>query len=202
VDTCSAEFEPIPLLLLHYESEDEVRPSDRKKVMILGEPEPDRQGSNSITAASMPRWPCGRRLRDHHGEQQPGDGLHRLRHSDRLYFEPLTREDVLNIVEKEKPWDHRPVRWANPPEPRRSPGESGVPILGTSPDSIDRPKTGSGSSPHPETDLIQPQNGTATSFEEARSWPGKSATPSWCGPLTFWRRRWRSSTMMRPSSVT
>jgi carbamoyl-phosphate synthase large subunit len=59
--------------------------------------------------------------------------------SDKLYFEPLTLEDVLHIVDTEKPdGGDRAVRRADPPEPGRGLLAAGVPILGTRPDSIDR----------------------------------------------------------------
>ncbi len=91
--------------------------------------------------------------------------------SDRLYFEPLTREDVLNIVEKEKPErDHRPIRRTDPFEPGGSSGEGRSVILGTTPDSIDRAEDRERFKVLiQKLGLIQPQNGTATSFEEARA---------------------------------
>ncbi len=83
VDTCAAEFEAYtPYYYSTYESEDEVRPSNRKKVMILGGG-PNRIGQGiefdyCCVHASLALREEG--YRDHHGEQQPGDGLHRLRH--------------------------------------------------------------------------------------------------------------------------
>ena len=90
--------------------------------------------------------------------------------SDRLYFEPLTREDVLNIVEKEKPegvivqfGGQTPLNLAVPLE------KAGVRILGTTPDSIDRAEDRERFKDLiQKLGLVQPQNGTATSFEEAR----------------------------------
>jgi len=89
--------------------------------------------------------------------------------SDRLYFEPLTREDVLNIVETEKPigviiqfGGQTPLNLALPLE------ESGVKILGTSPESIDTAEDRKlFAEMLRKLKLKQPPNGTATSFDEA-----------------------------------
>jgi len=83
VDTCAAEFSTsTALFVFHYEEECEAAPTERRKIMILGGG-PNRIGQGiefdycCVHAAMALR---GRRLRDHHGELQPGDGLHRLRH--------------------------------------------------------------------------------------------------------------------------
>ena len=89
-----------------YEEECEAQPeSGKKKIMVLGGG-PNRIGQGiefdycCVHAAlrDARRW-----LRNHHGQLQPGNRVDRLRHLDRLYFEPVTLEDVLEIVDKEKP---------------------------------------------------------------------------------------------------
>jgi carbamoyl-phosphate synthase large subunit len=90
--------------------------------------------------------------------------------SDRLYFEPLTLEDVLNIVEREEPegvivqfGGQTPLNLAVPLQ------DYGVNILGTSPDSIDRAEDRERFKELLDTlGLVQPENGTATSFRQAK----------------------------------
>ncbi|MGA2954137.1 MAG: carbamoyl-phosphate synthase large subunit [Thermodesulfobacteriota bacterium] len=174
VDTCSAEFEAYtPYYYSTYESEDEVRPSKRKKVMILG------GGPNRIGQGIEFDYCCvhaSLALREEGFEtimvnSNPETVSTDYDTSDRLYFEPLTREDVLNIVEREKPegiivqfGGQTPLNLAVPLE------KAGVRILGTSPDSIDRAEDRERfKTLIQKLGLIQPQNGTATSFEEARA---------------------------------
>ena len=174
VDTCAAEFEAYtPYYYSTYESEDEVRPSKKKKVMILG------GGPNRIGQGIEFDYCCvhaSLALREEGFEtimvnSNPETVSTDYDTSDRLYFEPLTREDVLNIVEKEKPegvivqfGGQTPLNLAVPLE------KAGVPILGTSPDSIDRAEDRERFKELiQKLGLIQPQNGTATSFEEARA---------------------------------
>jgi carbamoyl-phosphate synthase large subunit len=174
VDTCSAEFEAYtPYYYSTYESEDEVRPSDREKVMILG------GGPNRIGQGIEFDYCCvhaSLALREEGFEtimvnSNPETVSTDYDTSDRLYFEPLTREDVLNIVEKERPMGiivqfggQTPLNLAVPLE------KAGVSILGTSPDSIDRAEDRERfKGLIQKLGLIQPQNGTATSFEEARA---------------------------------
>jgi carbamoyl-phosphate synthase large subunit len=174
VDTCSAEFEAYtPYYYSTYETEDEVRPSDRKKVMILG------GGPNRIGQGIEFDYCCvhaSLALREEGFEtimvnSNPETVSTDYDTSDRLYFEPLTREDVLNIVEKEKPigiivqfGGQTPLNLAVPLE------KAGVQILGTTPDSIDRAEDRERFKELiQKLGLIQPQNGTATSFEEARA---------------------------------
>ena len=99
--------------------------------------------------------------------------------SDRLYFEPLTREDVLSIVEKEKPegviiqfGGQTPLNLALPLE------EAGVKILGTSPKSIDIAEDRKlFKNMLDKLRLKQPPNGTATNFEEAKDVAGEIGYP-------------------------
>jgi carbamoyl-phosphate synthase large subunit len=173
VDTCAAEFEAYtPYYYSTYEWEDEVLPSHRKKVMILG------GGPNRIGQGIEFDYCCVHAsfaLREEGFEtimvnSNPETVSTDYDTSDRLYFEPLTREDVLNIVEKEKPegvivqfGGQTPLNLAVPLE------KAGVRILGTSPDSIDRAEDRERfKSLLQQLGLFQPQNGTATSIEDAR----------------------------------
>jgi carbamoyl-phosphate synthase large subunit len=174
VDTCAAEFEAYtPYYYSTYESEDEVRPSGKKKVLILG------GGPNRIGQGIEFDYCCvhaSLALREEGYEtimvnSNPETVSTDYDISDRLYFEPLTREDVLNIVEKENPegvivqfGGQTPLNLAVPLE------NAGVRILGTPPDSIDRAEDRERFKELiQKLGLVQPQNGTATSFEEARA---------------------------------
>jgi carbamoyl-phosphate synthase large subunit len=141
VDTCAAEFEAFtPYHYSSYDQENEVAPSSKPKVMILG------GGPNRIGQGIEFDYCCC-----HASFALSADGYETIMvnsnpetvstdydTSDRLYFEPLTREDVLNIVDIEKPvgvivqfGGQTPLKLAIPLE------KAGVPIWGTSPDSID-----------------------------------------------------------------
>ena len=182
VDTCAAEFEAYtPYYYSTYEEEDEVRPSPRKKVMILG------GGPNRIGQGIEFDYCCvhaSLALREEGFEtimvnSNPETVSTDYDTSDRLYFEPLTREDVLNIVEKEKPegvivqfGGQTPLNLAVPLE------KAGVRILGTSPDSIDLAEDRKRfQALIQKLGLVQPHNGTATSFEEARAVAGEIGYP-------------------------
>ena len=105
VDTCSAEFAAeTPYHYSTYEDESEVRASDARKVVILGSG-PNRIGraSSSTTAACTPRLAARGRIRDDHGQLQPETVSTDYDTSSRLYFEPLTKEDVLNVIAVERP---------------------------------------------------------------------------------------------------
>ena len=172
VDTCAAEFVAYtPYLYSTYEEECEADTSDRKKIMILG------GGPNRIGQGIEFDYCCV------HGVfALAEDGYETIMvncnpetvstdydTSDRLYFEPLTFEDVLNIVEKEKPYGvivqfggQTPLKLAVALE------KAGVPIIGTSPDAIDRAEDRERFQVmlH-KLHLRQPENGTARSFEES-----------------------------------
>ena len=126
--------------------------------------------------------------------------------SDKLYFEPLTREDVLAIVDREKP-DGVIVQLGGQTPLTLAVGleKAGVPIIGTSPDSIDRAEDRKRFSELVnKLGLRQPENGTAVDVA-AGAWPRRttSATRCWCGPATCWAAGpWRSSTTMRASRTT
>ncbi|MCX7881802.1 MAG: carbamoyl-phosphate synthase large subunit [Brevinematales bacterium] len=141
VDTCAAEFEAkTPYYYSTYEDEDEVRPSSREKVMILG------SGPNRIGQGVEFDYACVHAafaLREMGYESimvnsNPETVSTDYDTSDRLYFEPLTFEDVMNIYEKEKPrgvilqfGGQTPLKLAKALE------KVGVPILGTSSEAID-----------------------------------------------------------------
>jgi carbamoyl-phosphate synthase large subunit len=173
VDTCGAEFESCtPYLYSTYEEEDESHPTDKPKIMILGSG-PNRIGQGiefdyCCVHASYALHEAGYEtiMVNCNPETVSTD----YDTSDRLYFEPLTFEDVMNIVDVEKPTGvivqfggQTPLNLAMRLH------EAGVPIIGTSPDSIDlaedRKRFGALLS---ELGIPQPENGTATSIEEAR----------------------------------
>jgi carbamoyl-phosphate synthase large subunit len=142
VDTCAAEFEAhTPYLYSTYGRECEARPTDRKKVIILG------GGPNRIGQGIEFDYCCvhaAMALREEGIETimvncNPETVSTDYDTSDRLYFEPLTEEDVLNIIQREQPMGvvlqfggQTPLKLALPLS------RAGVPILGTSPDAIDR----------------------------------------------------------------
>jgi len=141
VDTCAAEFEAqTPYLYSTYGHECEARPSDRKKVVILG------GGPNRIGQGIEFDYCCvhaAMALREEAIDTimvncNPETVSTDYDTSDRLYFEPLTHEDVLNIVHQEQPLGvvlqfggQTPLKLALPLS------KAGVKILGTSPDAID-----------------------------------------------------------------
>ncbi len=141
VDTCAAEFEAYtPYYYSTYEQENEIRRSGRKKVVILGGG-PNRIGQGiefdyCCVQASFALREMG--IESIMVNSNPETVSTDYDTSDKLYFEPLTREDVLSIVEQEKPegiivqfGGQTPLNLSVPL------AEAGVRILGTSPDSID-----------------------------------------------------------------
>ena len=172
VDTCAAEFESFtPYLYSTYEEECEASPTSQKKIMILG------SGPNRIGQGIEFDYCCC-----HASFALKEDGFETIMvncnpetvstdydTSDRLYFEPLTFEDVMHIVECEKP-DGVIVQFGGqtPLNLALSLQAAGVPIIGTSPESIDlaedRKRFGKLLS---DLQIPQPPSGTATSYEEA-----------------------------------
>jgi carbamoyl-phosphate synthase large subunit len=172
VDTCAAEFVAYtPYMYSTYEEECEAAPTDRKKIMILG------GGPNRIGQGIEFDYCCV-----HGAFALAEDGYETIMvncnpetvstdydTSDRLYFEPLTLEDVLEIVAKENPvgvivqfGGQTPLKLAVALE------KAGVPIIGTSPDAIDRAEDRERFQEMlNKLGLLQPENGTARSFEEA-----------------------------------
>jgi carbamoyl-phosphate synthase large subunit len=182
VDTCGAEFESFtPYMYSAYEEENEADPTDRRKIMILG------SGPNRIGQGIEFDYCCCHAsfaLRDADFETimvncNPETVSTDYDTSDRLYFEPLTFEDVMNIYETEQPegvivqyGGQTPLNLAD-----RLNG-AGVPIIGTSPDSIDlaedRKRFGALLE---ELNIPSPPNGTAVSPEEAKAIAKKIGYP-------------------------
>ena len=172
VDTCAAEFEAYtPYYYSTYEQENEIRTSQKKKVVILGGG-PNRIGQGiefdyCCVHASLALREMG--IESIMVNSNPETVSTDYDTSDRLYFEPLTREDVLNIVEQEKPvgiivqfGGQTPLNLSVPLS------EAGVKILGTSPDSIDRAEDRERFQVMlKKLQILQPENGIAINKQEA-----------------------------------
>ncbi|MFN0192532.1 MAG: carbamoyl-phosphate synthase large subunit [Aestuariivirga sp.] len=177
IDTCAAEFaSPTAYMYSAYDSEDEARPSDRKKVIILG------GGPNRIGQGIEFDYCCCHAcfaLHDAGYESimvncNPETVSTDYDTSDRLYFEPLTIEDVLEIVHKEQSngtllgiivqfGGQTPLKLAKGLE------AAGVPILGTTPDAIDLAEDRDRFAKLlKKLKLRQPRNGIARSAAEAK----------------------------------
>ena len=174
VDTCAAEFPATtPYLYSTFGDEDESEPDDRQKVVILG------SGPNRIGQGIEFDYCCVHAafaLRELGYETvmvncNPETVSTDYDTSDRLYFEPLTLEHVMDILDNEKPQGvivqlggQTPLKLA------RGLAARGVPIWGTSPDAIDlaedRRRFGDLLA---EEGILQPENGSATSLDEARA---------------------------------
>jgi carbamoyl-phosphate synthase large subunit len=172
VDTCAAEFSTSTAYMYStYEEECEARPTDRKKIMVLG------GGPNRIGQGIEFDYCCV-----HAAFAMREDGYETIMvncnpetvstdydTSDRLYFEPVTLEDVLEIVALEKPvgvivqyGGQTPLKLARGLE------KAGVPIIGTTPDAIDRAEDRERFQQMlQEIGLKQPPNRTARTPEEA-----------------------------------
>ncbi len=171
VDTCAAEFPArTPYLYSTFGTEDESQPDAKRKVMILG------SGPNRIGQGIEFDYCC---VHAAYGLSAAGFETIMVNcnpetvstdydTSDRLYFEPLTLEHVLAIVEREKPegvivqlGGQTPLKLAT------GLSEAGVPILGTPPDAIDlaedRRRFGALLA---QEDIRQPENGTALTVEQ------------------------------------
>ena len=173
VDTCAAEFEAYtPYYYSTYEQEDESRSSERKKIMILG------GGPNRIGQGIEFDYCCVHAafaLKDLGYEtimvnSNPETVSTDYDTSDKLYFEPLTFENVLDIAVKEKP-DGVIVQFGGqtPLNLAVALKKAGVHIIGTTPESIDiaedRDKF---KSLLKKLNLTQPENGIAVTFDEAK----------------------------------
>lgn len=180
VDTCAAEFEAFtPYYYSTYEEETEVLPTDKPKVMILGGG-PNRIGQGiefdyccchaaySLKAAGFETMMVN---------SNPETVSTDYDTSDRLYFEPLTKEDVLNIIEAENPvgiivqfGGQTPLKLAVPLQQylqQLSPSPV-TEIWGTSPDSIDMAENRERFEKIlQELNIAQPPNGIARSYEDA-----------------------------------
>src|SRR5688572_22058660 len=173
VDTCGAEFEShTPYLYSTYEEEDESQPTNQRKIMILGSG-PNRIGQGiefdyCCCHASFALHEAG--FETIMVNCNPETVSTDYDTSDRLYFEPLTFEDVMNIVDVEKP-EGVIVQFGGqtPLNLAMRLHHAGVRVIGTSPDSIDlaedRKRFGALLQ---ELGIPQPENGMAASVEEAR----------------------------------
>ena len=208
VDTCAAEFESFtPYLYSSYESECESNPSDRKKVMILG------SGPNRIGQGIEFDYCCCHAsfaLQEFGVESimvncNPETVSTDYDTSDRLYFEPLTLEEVLNICDTEKP-DGVIVQFG-----------------GQTPLTLAHSAATSGSAHHRHQPRKHRPGGGSQTLRKAarrsarfprpptappRKWnrPAKSLDPSatrcWCGPATFSAAEpWSSPTTKKPSGA-
>lgn len=182
VDTCAAEFEAkTPYYYSTYEDENEAQPTRKKKIMILG------SGPNRIGQGIEFDYCCVHAvlsLKEEGYETimvncNPETVSTDYDTSDRLYFEPVTHEDVMNIYENEKPegvlvqfGGQTPLNIAKELE------ESGARILGTSVDSIDIAEDRKRFSKlMEELGIPQPNSGVAFSLEEAKAVAEKIGYP-------------------------
>jgi len=174
VDTCAGEFKAYtPYYYSSYEKENESIRSDKKKIIILG------GGPNRIGQGIEFDYCCVHGLMALKEEgfetiminSNPETVSTDYDMADKLYFEPLTKEDVLNIIENENPYGvivqfggQTPLKLAIPLM------RAGVPILGTSPDSIDlaedRRRFGTLLE---KMGILQPPNGSGFTFEEVKN---------------------------------
>jgi carbamoyl-phosphate synthase large subunit len=179
VDTCAAEFEAFtPYYYSTYEEgESEIAPSDKTKVMILGGG-PNRIGQGiefdyccchaaySLSAAGYETIMVN---------SNPETVSTDYDTSDRLYFEPLTKEDVLNIIEAEQPagiivqfGGQTPLKLALPLQQYLAEAKSNTKIWGTSPDSIDTAEDREKFEQIlRKLEIEQPPNGIARSYQES-----------------------------------
>ncbi|MAG83686.1 carbamoyl phosphate synthase large subunit [Candidatus Poribacteria bacterium] len=172
VDTCAAEFEAeTPYYYSTYGTEDEVQPSKKKKIMILG------GGPNRIGQGIEFDYCCV-----HAALALKEDGYETIMVnsnpetvstdydiSDRLYFEPLTFEDVMNIVDRENV-DGVIVQFGGqtPLNLAMQLKEAGVPIIGTDPQDIERAENRKlFKEMIDKIGADQPPSGAATSIEDA-----------------------------------
>ena len=172
VDTCAGEFEAFtPYFYSTYEQEDESKVTNRRKVMILGGG-PNRIGQGiefdyCCVHASFASQELG--FESIMVNSNPETVSTDFDISDKLYFEPLTIEDVLNIYENEQP-EGVIVQFGGqtPLNLCAALAKAGVKILGTSPESIDLAEDREKFQKLlQKLKLKQPENGTATSYQEA-----------------------------------
>ncbi|MBD2384540.1 carbamoyl-phosphate synthase large subunit [Cylindrospermum sp. FACHB-282] len=180
VDTCAAEFEAFtPYYYSTYEAETEVLPTTKPKVMILG------GGPNRIGQGIEFDYCCchaAYALKEAGYEtimvnSNPETVSTDYDTSDRLYFEPLTKEDVLNIIEAENPvgiivqfGGQTPLKLAIPLQEFLTTQKSGIQtqIWGTSPDSIDMAENRERFEKIlKQLNISQPPNGMARSYEDS-----------------------------------
>jgi carbamoyl-phosphate synthase large subunit len=178
VDTCAAEFEArTPYHYSAYDEETEVEPSDRRKVIILG------SGPNRIGQGIEFDYSCvhaALTLREAGFETimvncNPETVSTDYDTSDRLYFEPLTLEDVLEIVDVERQRGELvgvivQLGGQTPLGLAQALKDEGVPIVGTSPESIHlAEERGAFGQVLAAANLPAPKHGTARSFDQAQA---------------------------------
>ncbi len=172
VDTCAAEFEAYtPYYYSTYERVNEIRTSQKRKVMILGSG-PNRIGQGiefdyCCVHASLALREMG--IESIMVNSNPETVSTDYDISDRLYFEPLTTEDVLNLVRQERP-EGVIVQFGGQTPLNISVGlaKEGVNILGTSAESIDRAEDRDKfQALVTKLGLLQPRNGVALDLEQA-----------------------------------
>ncbi len=182
VDSCAAEFDTgTAYLYSTYEPTCEASPTDNKKVMILGGG-PNRIGQGiefdycCVHAALAVREAGYEAIMVNCNPETVSTDYDT---SDKLYFEPITLETVLSIIELEKPMGlilqfggQTPLKLAKPL------ADLGVPILGTTPDAIDRAEDRARfQTLIQELELLQPANRTATSVEDGVKYAAEIGYP-------------------------
>ena len=177
VDTCAAEFEAFtPYHYSSYDQEDEVAPHEGKSIMILGSG-PNRIGQGiefdySCVHASMVLREAGYETVMVNCNPETVSTDYDV--STRLYFEPLTLEDVLEVIDSERRTGGLlgvfvQLGGQTPLKLARELKEAGVPILGTSPEAIDLAEDrGEFSQVLADAGLMTPKNGTASTFTDAK----------------------------------
>ena len=197
VDTCAAEFDASTAYMYSsYDEECEANPSDREKIMVIG------GGPNRIGQGIEFDYCCV-----HAAFAMREDGYETIMvncnpetvstdydTSDRLYFEPVTLEDVLAIVDVEQP-DGVIIQFGGqtPLKLARALAEEGVPIIGTSPEAIDRAEDRERFQQMVERlNLRQPPMRSRARPKKVYCWLKRLASPWWCAPLMFWvAARWK-----------
>ena len=177
VDTCAAEFAaPTPYHYSSYDEETEVAPRDEPAVVILGSG-PNRIGQGIEFDYSCVHASFALRERGYETVMvncNPETVSTDYDTSDRLYFEPLTLEDVLEVVHAEQEAGPgrrggRAARRADAARPGARLKDAGVPIVGTSPEAIHLAEDrGAFAEVLADAGLVAPKHGTATSYDEAR----------------------------------
>ena len=212
VDTCAAEFEAFtPYHYSSYDMEDEILPHAKPSVIILGSG-PNRIGQGiefdySCVHATMALREAGYETVMINNNPETVSTDYDV--STRLYFEPLTLEDVLEVIAAEQRTGgvagvYVQLGGQTPLKLARALAEARVPILGTSPEAIDLAEhrgafdqvlTGAG--------LVAPKNGTAVSFEDAKTIADTIGYPVLVRPsYVLGGRGWRSSTTSRAWPAT
>jgi carbamoyl-phosphate synthase large subunit len=188
VDTCAAEFAAsTPYYYSSYDTECELVPTNNKKVLILGSG-PIRIGQGiefdySTVHAVMALREYG--IEAHIVNNNPETVSTDYDTSDKLFFEPVTLEDVMNIIEKEKPYGvlvqfggQTAINLAIPLEREIARRGLSTKILGTSPDSIDLAEDRERfNALMKQLNIPQPEAGIAFSTHEAKAVAGKIGYP-------------------------